>query len=51
MRQCNTYTYVDVRKVSLIESLPDAAPTTFVTNAGKAERWGSELEVLVALNR
>jgi iron complex outermembrane receptor protein len=42
-----TYTYDDLQ-VSLIESLPDGTPTTFVTNAGKAERWGSELEVLVA---
>lgn len=42
-----TYTYDDLQ-VSLIESLPDGTPTTYVTNAGKAERWGSELEVLVA---
>jgi iron complex outermembrane receptor protein len=42
-----TYTYDDLQ-VSLIESLPDGTPTTFVTNAGKAERWGGELEMLVA---
>jgi iron complex outermembrane receptor protein len=42
-----TYTYDDLQ-VSLIESLPDGTPTTYVTNAGKAERWGGELEVLVA---
>lgn len=42
-----TYTYDDLQ-VSLIESLPDGTPTSFVTNAGKAERWGGELEVLIA---
>jgi iron complex outermembrane receptor protein len=42
-----TYTYDDLQ-VSLIESLPDGTPTSYVTNAGKAERWGGELEVLVA---
>ncbi len=41
-----TYTY-DELQVSLIET-SDTGPTTFITNAGKAERWGGELEVLVA---
>ena len=42
-----TYTYDDLQ-VSLIESLPDGTPTSNVSNAGKAERWGGELEVLLA---
>ncbi|MCB1690485.1 MAG: TonB-dependent receptor [Halioglobus sp.] len=41
-----TYTYDDLQ-VSLIET-SDTGPTTFITNAGKAERWGGELEILVA---
>jgi iron complex outermembrane receptor protein len=41
-----TYTYDDMQ-VSLIDTV-DGTPTSRVTNAGKAERWGGELEVMVA---
>lgn len=41
-----TYTYDDLQ-VSLID-VSSGTPTSKVTNAGKAERWGAELEVLVA---
>ncbi|MEZ5573837.1 MAG: TonB-dependent receptor [Halioglobus sp.] len=41
-----TYTYDDLQ-VSLIETV-NGTPTTYITNAGKAERWGGELEVQVA---
>ncbi|MAA87292.1 MAG: TonB-dependent receptor [Haliea sp.] len=40
------YVYDDIQ-TSVIETINGAA-TTRVINAGKAERWGSELEVLVA---
>ncbi|MCB1704030.1 MAG: TonB-dependent receptor [Halioglobus sp.] len=41
-----TYTYDDLQ-VSLIETV-DGTPTTNISNAGKAERWGGELEIQVA---
>ncbi len=41
-----TYTYDDLQ-VSTIETV-NGTPTTNIDNAGKAERWGGELEVLVA---
>jgi iron complex outermembrane recepter protein len=41
-----TYTYDDLQ-VSTIEVI-NGTPTTNIDNAGKAERWGGELEVLVA---
>ncbi len=41
-----TYTYDDLQ-VSLIDTSTNV-PSSLTTNAGKAERWGGELEVLVA---
>ncbi len=41
-----TYTYDDLQ-VSTIATV-GGTPTTNIDNAGKAERWGGELEVLVA---
>jgi iron complex outermembrane receptor protein len=39
-----TYTYDDMQ-VGQIEVSPSGQPTSFTGNAGKAERWGSELEL------
>ena len=41
-----TYTYDDMQ-VSLID-VSSGTPSSLITNAGKAERWGGELEVLYA---
>ncbi|MBP8925149.1 MAG: TonB-dependent receptor [Pseudomonadales bacterium] len=39
-----SYIYDDLQ-VSQISVNPAGQPTSYITNAGKAERWGSELEV------
>ncbi|MCG3170056.1 MAG: Vitamin B12 transporter BtuB [Pseudomonadales bacterium] len=39
-----TYTYDDMQ-VGMIEVSDSGQPTSFTGNAGKAERWGSELEL------